>query len=49
MDTAGAVAIGQRCRVCGCSDFDACMTDDGPCWWVEEDLCSGCDDSDGFV
>lgn len=25
------------CRVCGCSDNDACLP---PCWWVEDDLCS---------
>jgi uncharacterized protein with PIN domain len=27
------------CRVCGCSDEDAC---EGGCYWVEEDLCSAC-------
>lgn len=27
------------CRVCGCSEFNAC--EDG-CHWVEEDLCSAC-------
>jgi hypothetical protein len=27
----------QRCRVCGCTDDDACQP---PCWWVEPDLCS---------
>lgn len=30
------------CRVCGCSELDACMTPAGPCAWVSEDLCSGC-------
>lgn len=30
------------CRVCGCSEFNACMTDNGPCHWVEKDLCSAC-------
>ena len=29
----------RRCRVCGCSEHDACP---GPCAWVEEDLCSRC-------
>jgi hypothetical protein len=28
-----------RCRVCGCTEIDAC---DPPCSWIEEDLCSGC-------
>lgn len=27
------------CRVCGCSEFNAC---EGGCCWVEEDLCSAC-------
>ena len=30
---------GQRCRVCACTDCEACP---GGCWWVEEDLCSSC-------
>lgn len=30
------------CRVCGCSQRNACETDSGPCGWVEEDLCSAC-------
>lgn len=29
------------CRVCGCTDDDAC---DPPCEWVEPDLCSTCKD-----
>jgi hypothetical protein len=29
----------QVCRVCGCTDDNACS---GGCWWVEEDLCSAC-------
>ena len=33
----------QSCRVCGCTDFDACIEPDGfPCCWVERDLCSAC-------
>lgn len=28
------------CRVCGCTNNQACVTDDGPCHWVEPDLCS---------
>lgn len=32
-----------RCRVCGCSDYDACWHDLlGACWWVQPDLCSHC-------
>lgn len=40
------------CRVCGCTDVNACTLEaqqgDGamvltPCWWVEPDLCSGCE------
>lgn len=29
------------CRVCGCTEFNAC---DGGCWWVdlEQTLCSTC-------
>jgi hypothetical protein len=30
------------CRVCGCTDEHGCETDDGPCSWVEPDLCSAC-------
>ena len=32
----------RKCSSCGCSDYDACMTSDGPCWWVAVDLCSAC-------
>jgi len=27
------------CRVCGCSEFNACP---GGCSWVDKDLCSAC-------
>lgn len=31
------------CKECGCSDFNACQSPSlGPCWWVEERLCSHC-------
>jgi hypothetical protein len=30
------------CRRCGCTDDRACQTEDGPCFWVEDDLCSAC-------
>lgn len=32
----------RACRACGCTDAAACITDAGPCWWVEGDLCSAC-------
>lgn len=28
-----------RCRVCGCSEFDACFP---PCAWQDYDLCDTC-------
>jgi len=31
----------RKCRVCGCTWFNACP---GGCYWVEEDLCSNCAD-----
>lgn len=33
--------VERTCRVCGCTEFNACQP---PCWWVEDDLCSACDD-----
>jgi hypothetical protein len=30
----------RKCRVCGCTSLQAC---EGGCWWVESDLCSGCE------
>lgn len=37
----------RTCRVCGCTDRNACRTDDGPCFWVDTtpeqgDVCSAC-------
>ncbi len=29
----------QKCRICGCTENDAC---EGGCYWVENDLCSKC-------
>jgi len=29
----------RTCRVCGCTDDQAC---EGGCHWVEDDLCSSC-------
>lgn len=37
----------HKCRVCGCTDDDCtgCIAKTGqPCYWVEEDLCSACQD-----
>ena len=35
---------GRRCRGCGCTETQACMTDNGPCAWVAPDVdyCTGC-------
>lgn len=32
------------CRVCGCTEDQACMTEDGPCGWAnkERTLCTAC-------
>lgn len=35
------VIIGPRCRVCGCTNDEACLSG---CWWEEDDLCSSCSD-----
>lgn len=33
----------RTCRQCGCSPNDPCIHQQyGPCWWVEDDLCSHC-------
>lgn len=32
----------MACRGCGCTESNACRTDNGPCHWVEADLCSAC-------
>ena len=37
------------CRSCGCTDDDCsgCIARMGvPCYWVEEDLCSACADTE---
>jgi hypothetical protein len=34
---------GRECRVCGCSELDACVDEaGGTCYWIEQDLCSAC-------
>lgn len=46
-DTAMAILEGkphQVCRICACSDRDACVDHvKGNCWWIAEDLCSHCE------
>lgn len=35
-----AAGAGERaCRVCGCTENNACWP---PCWWTGPDLCSAC-------
>lgn len=34
----------RRCRVCGCTDYNACICG---CGWVADDLCSECADKGG--
>lgn len=41
-DKNGGPAV-RTCRECGCTDNSACMTAEGPCRWIEADLCSACD------
>ena len=31
-----------KCRECDCTWNNACVTEHGPCWWIEDDLCSAC-------
>lgn len=33
----------QKCRVCGCTEDNACDFGLGPCHWVEKDLCDQCE------
>lgn len=39
---ASALFDENACRECGCTEHQACMTEAGPCHWVEPDLCSAC-------
>jgi hypothetical protein len=36
------VGVALACRGCGCTEEQACVTPEGPCYWVDADLCSGC-------
>lgn len=41
----------RACRVCGCTDDNCsqCIKKTGePCYWIEEDLCSACEDAGDF-
>lgn len=39
------------CRICGCTQDDACVTAEGPCRWVylpgEQPICSACEEARG--
>jgi hypothetical protein len=36
------VELPRLCRICACSEADACLGHMGPCSWIEHDLCSSC-------
>lgn len=37
------MSVLRTCRDCGCSQNDACISQDGEaCYWAEPDLCSSC-------
>ncbi len=42
-EPAEKVVVRRTCRVCGCTQYNAC--EEG-CWWVEDNLCSTCVDQD---
>lgn len=42
-------ARGQKCRECGCTENNACVTAAGVCHWTEPDLCSACADKSESV
>ena len=41
-DVAQIAAFERACRVCHCTEMNACTHDGQPCHWVEADLCSAC-------
>ncbi len=32
----------EKCRSCGCTQDNACVTEEGPCAWAEPGLCTAC-------
>ena len=53
-DMDGSLLLNARlphCRVCGCTEINACPGAFGGCYWVEPDLCSACapDDHPGLI
>lgn len=32
----------RACRFCGCTETTACVSADGPCYWVGPTVCSAC-------
>lgn len=34
----------RECRVCGCTDDRACVVAGAACHWIEDDLCSACEE-----
>jgi|ERR1051326_6928123 hypothetical protein len=37
-----ALLAAMKCRVCGCTEQQPCITDGEPCHWVDHGLCSAC-------
>ena len=37
----------RYCRICGCTETNACQTLLGPCSWADDDLCTSCVDQAG--
>jgi hypothetical protein len=35
-------ADSRQCRICHCTERQACATAEGTCHWIEPDLCSAC-------
>lgn len=35
----------MHCYVCGCDEMHACETEEGPCGWADDHLCTACDDA----
>ncbi len=40
------MCVERKCRVCGCTNAKACIADGVPCRWVEDDLCSACEEKE---